>query len=219
MNLGQLSTQAAIFAEDVNQTRFGGLYTNAANRAQEQFVLDSGCLRKEKTYTLVAGQADYDLPTDFLWPIKATHQGLRIDPISRETLEFYQRTKRWDDEAGTPRRYITNPDEARKTFTTVPIPQAEDEGANTVLYYAAKPTEMAADTDTPLNGSTLLAPYHMGIAAYQAWLLLGGEKATPEIMAKFAHLTKIYQGKVLEAIDRFKETPSEPMRMRGGRVW
>lgn len=219
MNRGQLNTLASLFAGDPNLTRYATYYNDAADRAQEQFVFDSKCLFKDTTFTLVSGTAGYSLPADFLWDLRCTHKGLRIEPVSRETLEFYRRSDRWDDDEGTPKYYLIDPEESRKQITMFPKPRGDDEGANTVLTYVAKPTAMTADSDEPLNGYDYLVPYHIGIAAYQAWLLLGYETATPELMAKRAALFKHYQDKVMEATDRFKNTPSEPMRMRGGRVW
>lgn len=220
MNSGQLNSLASLFAGDPNMTRFTATqYRDASNRAQEQFVFDSKCLFKETTFTLADGTAGYDLPADFLWDLRCSHKGLRLEPVSRETLEFYRRTDRWDDDEGTPKYYIIDPEEARKQITFAPIPQGDDAGANTILTYVAKPTELDSDDDEPLNGYDFLVPYHIGIAAYQAWILLGYEEARPEVMAKRGQLYKIYQDKVTEATDRFKNTPSEPLRMRGGRAW
>lgn len=221
MNLSQLRSLASLFVADPNQTRYSASqYNDALNRAQEQFAMDSRCLWKDApTYTVVDGTAAYSLPTDFLWEEKVVFKGLQLKAVSRETLEFYKRSDRWDDDSGTPLYYIIDPEEARKQITLFPIPGAADAGANLVLTYYPLPTTMSSDSDNPLNGVSFLTQYHIAIAAYGAWLLALYETMTPEVMAKRTNLNQIYQDKVTEAVDHFKNTASEPMRMRGGRVW
>lgn len=221
MNLGQLRDLASLFVGDPNLTRFtSAQYTAALNRGQEQFSFDTRALFKDApTYTVVDGTATYDLPSDFMWEKKVTHKGLKLDPISRETLEFYRRSDDWSDDTGTPRYFMIDPEEARKQIRLFPTPQAADAGANLILTYYPKPTEMASDSDEPLNGYALLAPYHIAVAAYGAWLLTTYETQTPEVSAKRGALNKVYQDKATEAADRFKNTSSEQMRMRGGRAW
>lgn len=221
MNLSQLRDLTSLFMGDPNQTRFtASMYNDALNRAQEQFAMESRCLFKDaSTYTVVDGTAAYDLPSDFLWEKKVVFKGLQLQPISRETLEFYRRSDRWDDDSGTPQYYMIDPEEARKDLTLYPIPTADDAGANLVLTYYPLPTTMSSDSDTPLNGQSFLTQYHIAISAYAAWLLTTFESQTPEVMAKRSQLSKVYQDKVTEAADHFKNTWTEPMRMRGGRWW
>lgn len=220
MNRGTIRTQSANFCEDPNQTRFAGKYNDAINRAQEQFAFDSKALFKDASaYTVVDGTASYALPADFMYEKKITHKGLLLDPISRATLEYYETSDRWDDDSGTPKYYLIDPEEARKTITLYPIPQAADAGANLILTYCPLPAEMTADGDTPLNSSLLMAQFHVGISAYAAWLLLNYAPTTPENQAKKTDLLRIYESSVTKAIDTFKNTASEPLRMKGGRYF
>lgn len=221
MNLSQLRSLASLFAGDPNLTRYtSSQYDDALNRAQEQFAMEAKCLWKDaSTYTVVDGTAAYSLPSDFLWEKKVVFKGLALQPISRATLEFYKRDDRWDDDSGTPKYYMIDPEEARKTITLFPIPRAEDAGANLVLTYYPLPSTMSSDSDTPLNGQSFLSQYHIALPAYAAWLLSTAEIQTPEVMAKRSQLSKIYQDKVTEALDHFKNTWTEPMRLKGGRQW
>lgn len=219
MNVGQINTLASLFCGDPNQTRFTpAQYLFAANRAQEQFCFDTKALWKDaSTITTVDGTATYSLPSDFMWEKAVMFKGLALKPISRATLAEYKASDRWDDDAGTPKYFYIDPEEARKTIGLYPIPRADDAGANLVLTYYPLPTALTADSDTPLNSYALLVEYHIAIACYAAWLLLGYETASPEIMAKRGGLLKQYNDKCINATDRFKNTSSEPMRIRGGR--
>lgn len=221
MNLGQLRDLASLFVGDPNQTRFtSSQYTAALNRGQEQFAFDTRSFFKDaSTITVVDGTAAYSLPSDFLWEKKVTHKGLKLEPISRETIEFYKRSDDWSDDTGTPKYFVIDPEEARKTITLFPIPKSEDAGANLILTYYPIPTALADGTDTPFNGYALLAPYHIAVAAYAAWLMTTYETQTPEIMAKRGALNKVYQDKATEAADHFQNTASENIRLRGGRAW
>ena len=227
MNLTTLTTWASRLTGDVSQTRFTGQYTDALNEAQIQFVLDSLCLFKDQAFSIVADDATYALPSDFMFEKKVTFAtenspvgGVKLEPISRATLEFYVKDHNWSIDEGTPKYYIIDPESARQELRLYPIPQAADVAtSNLLLTYYAYPTALASGSDVPLNGNTLLQQFHIGIAAYAAWLLLSGEPATPEIMAKQAQLLGIYNGKAIEAKDRFGNTISEPLRLRGGRSW
>lgn len=220
MNFGQLKQQAAVFAGDPNQTRFGTLLADAVNNAAKQFALDSKALYKDApTYTTVNGTATYDLPSDFTLERQVTHKGLALKPVTRAQL-LAQNGDDWTDDVGTPTHFIIDPEEARKHLRVYPIPQADDAGANLILTYYPLPSDMSSDSETPLNSYALLAPYHMAIAAYAAWLVLQSEVMTPEIMAKLSGLNRQYQDKVLEAIDKFGNTKSAVLSWRKtGRLW
>ena len=203
MNLSQIRTLASLFANDPQQTRFPNLYTDVINRAQEQFCFDSKALFKDaSTYTVVSGTAGYSLPSDFWLEKQVTHKGIELTPVTRATLQFHNPDD-WTNDTGTPKHYLIDPEEARKQILLYPIPQGDDAGANLILTYYPIPAALSNDTDTPLNSSALMTQFHIGIASYAAWLLLGYESATPEIVSKRADLFKQYQDMVTEAVDYF----------------
>lgn len=220
MNLSSLQTYVSLFCADPQQTRFtASQYTNAINEAQRQFALDSKALFKDaSTYTVTSGTAGYSLPTDFMWEKEVTHKGLLLIPISRASL-LRLKGDDWTDDTGTPTNFLIDPEEARKQILLYPIPTSNDTGANLILTYYPLPSDLSASTDIPLNASLLLVQFHMNIAAYAAWLLLGYETSTPEIMTKRGSLMRKYNEGVTKAVDTFKNTASEPIRMLGGRYW
>ena len=221
MNRGTLRTLTAAFCVDPNQTRFTATqYNDALDLAAQQFAMDSKALFKDaSTITVVDGTSAYSLPTDFMYELKVTHKLLKLEPISRETLEYYIRSEDWTAKTGTPRYFIIDPEEARKQIKLYPIPTANDAGANLILTYYPLPAAMTADSDTPLNSSALMAQFHTALACYAAWLLLNYETADPGISVKRTELLNQYNDKVTEARDTFGNTKSEPIRLRGGRFW
>lgn len=222
MNLGTLRTWTANFCGDPNQSRFSAQYLAAINEAQKQFALDTKSLYKDQSYSIVDGTATYALPSDFMFEKAGgiTLNGLGLIPKTRAELNFYYSGTDWDDLTGTPLFYIVDPENARNTIRMVPIPQGADVGTNNlVMTYYPNPADLAADSDTPLNSTANLAQFHIGIAAYAAWLILNGETPTPELMAKMDKLLAQYSDKSSEAISLYGNTVSASLRMRGGRYW
>ncbi len=219
MNRGGLKTQASIFCGDPDQTKFSAQYDDAANRAQEQFALDTRTLWKDTSWTSDSGDANYDLPSDFMFEDYLLFNGLRLDPISRHRLHELSPGSDPFVVAGTPTHYIIDPEQATKQLLLYPIPQDQDDNKTIFMRYFPRPAAMTADTDTPLNSSSLMVQFHIGLAAYMAWLILTGEIQTPEIVQKRNELLKIYNHALTQATDTFKNTVSEPMRMRPDTPW
>jgi hypothetical protein len=59
-----------------------------------------------------------------------------------------------------------------------------------------------------------MVQFHIGLAAYAAWLMMMYRPQTAEIGAKRAELMGVYLGKVNEAIQTFGNTISAPWRFR-----
>lgn len=213
MNLGELRTFTANLCEDPSVTKFTPVkYNDSINKAAAQFAMDSKALYKDSAIVMVAGTAAYALPTDFMLEKAVTLNGIELAPISRATLQAKKATERWNTDSGTPKYYIIDPEGGRKTITLYPNPANEDAGTSIVLTYYAFPSVMTVDTAVPLNGSSLMVQFHVGLAAYAAWLLLMYLPQTPEISQKRNELFATYRGKIDEAIQTFGNTKSEPLR-------
>jgi len=211
MNRGELRTLTSRLCEDPGQTRFTpAQYNDGIDKAAKQFVMDSKALYKDFAITVVAGTAAYSLPTDFQYEKEVTLNGVELKPISRASLQG-MKSDRWDDDEGTPKYFIIDPEEARKTLTLYPKPTSTDSGTAIVLTYYPVPSTMSADGDTPLNGSALMVQFHIGLAHWAAWLLMSYLPQTPEISQKRAEFFGNYQAKVTEAIQTFGNTKSEPL--------
>lgn len=213
MNLGELRTLTASMCEDPNQTKYAlAKYNDAENKAAAQFAMDSKALYKDSAIVMVSQTAAYALPTDFMLEKEVTLNGIALKPISRATLQAKKNSERWDDDYGTPKYFIIDPEEARKTISLYPIPNDDSAGTSLVLTYYAFPALMTTDVSLPLNGSTLMVQFHTGLAAYAAWLLMMYLPQTPEIAQKRAGFFSMYKDKIDEAIQTFGTTKSEPLR-------
>lgn len=211
MNLTTLQQFAADFCGDPDQSRFSGKYVGVINQAQKQFAMDSRALFKDKAYTAAADDSTYDLPTDFLCEESVTYNGLPLKPISRHTLYTLYPGTDWTTLEGTPTHYMIDPEVGVATLRLIPIPQ--DALAISMRYYPL-PADVAAASDVVLNSSTLMVQFHLGIAAFAAWLILLSENSTPELVDKRRELMKVYQDAVNKAIETFGNTVSEPLRIR-----
>ena len=224
MNLTSLTTLAAQFAGDPQQTRYSGLYTQALNFAQQQFALDSKCLWKDSSITIIGGTATYSLPTDFMWEKMVTYSKsggnsfIELKPISRHEL-MRNRGDDWTTLTGDPEYFIIDPEEARKQIRIFRYPPSGDVGGTLTLTYYPLPTDLSAGSDSPFNGYALLAQFHIGVAAWAAWMLMQSEADTEAIIAKKKELIQIYNDRVSQAVDTFKNTASQPFRMRGNRTY
>lgn len=221
MNLTALTSTAAQFSGDPAQSRYSGLYTQALNLGQQQFVLDSKCLWKDwPATTITAAVASYALPSDFILEQTVAFNGVPLIPISRAELLRTHQDSRWDTIPGTPTHYVIDPDVSKSQLLLFPIPTSYDAGKDLVLTYVALPADMSGATDIPFNSTPLLAQFHMGICAWAAWYLLNGEASvTDSLRAKKADLLQIYNDCVSQAVETFKNTASQPMRQRGSRVY
>lgn len=211
MILSTITQLAADFVNDTNQTRFSGKYTDAVNRAQEQFAMDSRALLKNQGYTTTAGTASYALPTDFILESSVIYDGLPILPISRHTLATLYPGTDYSLLTGTPTLFMIEPGDEYLSIILIPSPQ--DVKGFTMRYYPL-PAAVSAGTDVILNSSTLMAQFHLGIAAFTGWLLLTYETSTPEILLKRNELLRIYNDSVNKAIEMFGNSKSESLRMR-----
>ena len=211
MILTTLQQLAADLCGDPDQTRFGTKYVGNINLAQQQFAMDSKALFKDKAYTSVAGTSTYTLPTDFIYEDTVTYNGLPLKPVSRHTLyQLYPGTD-WTTKTGTPIAYMIDPEAASLALRLIPIPQ--DVQAISMRYYPL-PADVSSGSDVVLNSSTLMYQFHMAIAGLAAWLTLTFEESTPAIADKRRELMKIYNDGVTKAVDTFKNTASEPLRIR-----
>lgn len=218
MNLATLRSRVGGFLGDPDDTRFSPTVKLAAlNDAQTQFALETRALWKDASWSHAANDADENLPSDFMWEEFVTWDGYELSPITREELNRLNPGTDWtDDTATSPTHYIIDPEEAVKEIVLYPIPT---EAKTLRLRYFPLPTALASDSDVPLNSSALMVQFHLGIAAYAAWLILLQEEQTPSIVQKQKSMLAIYNDAVTKAVDTFRNTASAPIRPRGSFNW
>lgn len=173
--------------------------------------MDTRALWKDRAYTTTADTATYTLPADFMYEESLTYDGLPLKPISRHTLYTLYPGTDWTTLNGNPTHFMIDAEEASLVVRLIPTPQ--EAKAVSMRYYPV-PADVSAAGDVVLNSSTLMVQFHLGIAAFAAWLILQSEIVTPEIQAKGREMMKIYNDAVTKAVDTFKNTASEPIRIR-----
>jgi hypothetical protein len=216
MNRGSIRDWASRFCGDPAQSRYANDYNEAIDKANEQFALDSRALWKDVSWSVSANDADQDLSSDFMFEEYAQWNGKPLSPISRVELAIRFPGRDWTaDTATEPSHFIIDPEEATKEIVVYPIPT--EAGTLSMRYYPL-PAALSGDTSVPLNAYALMSQFHLGIAAYAAWLILTGETQTDDIVKKRNELLKIYNDFISKAVDRFKNTQSEIWQMQGKRA-
>lgn len=218
MNRSDIRTFARLWVNDPNGTRYSdSIVNNAINIANERFAVDSKSLFKDATTTITVDDGTYSLPSDFMWEKEVEYDGKPLEAAKRYTIRNSSSDDDWTDDKGAPTNYIIDPEENRKEIRLYPIPDSSQTGKSFTLVYFAKPSDLTADSSIPLNGDTYLYRFHMGVAAFAAWMLMGYETATPETEAKMNRMWNLYRYYVDEALDTYDNTVNEKMNMRGGR--
>ncbi len=207
--------------EDPDQTKFTATqYNTALDIANQQFCIDGRALIESTSVTLVAGQAEYTLPTDFLVMIMARANGIKLNPTTKYELSF-QAGQDWTTlPNGQPSTIYM--DEQNGKFGVVPAPDGTNAALPFTLDYIGIPTAMSADTGssgTLLNNVTILQYYAMGVVSWAAREMLTYVPQTAEIDAKRRALFEDYQRYFNQLVETYNNMVDEPLRMRGGQVW
>ena len=221
MNRSELRSLVSNFVEDPSITKFTATrYNDSLELAQKQYCLDTKALYKTQAYTMAVDDATYDLPTDFIGDKIVMLNGIELDSVSKMKLSTLYKSRRWDTLEGTPKYYVIDPMEAKMQLLLVPIPDSIANGTDLQMTYYAMPTVMSSDSASPFNSSTLMTQFHIAVAAYAAWLLLGYLTLTDAIISKRQDLLNTYTGKVNEAIASFGDTKSESLSLHpeSGRI-
>lgn len=206
-----------LLIDDPNDRLFTSAQKQAKlQEAQERFVLDTRVLRDTSTITIIDGTQEYALPSDVMDIERVVHNGVELKRKSKAELDFLA-SGRWDQDAGTPVYYYVDLDPNNQKMGFYPIPQAQDAGANTPVEYVKIPPALTTDASIPLDGHTLLIPYHNSLAVWAAKELLW-IRPTQENMVKCQHYQQRYEDEVSHCIETFKHlSQSDSWRLMGGR--
>jgi hypothetical protein len=217
MTRSDLVTRIALLINDPGNQRFTSAQLQSEiERAQEQFVLDTRCLKDVDSITTVDGTAEYDLPTDILDVLRVAHKGLKLESISAYELDV-RLNQDWTDDTGTPTRYYVDLDPNNKKIRLYPIPEAADAGANLTLEYLKMPPALSSDSDVPLDSHTLLTPYHDALAYYAASSLLNIQPDQAALVM-IGQYDKKYNQLVEQCLEDFRSMGNQrPMNIYRGR--
>lgn len=211
-----LVTLTNLLIDDPSQQRFTAAQVQAKiQEAQERFVLDTRLLRDTEASSAVANQQEYALPSDILDAVRLSVDGVQKTRISKADLDFFNES-RWDQTYGVPQYYYVDLDPNNKKFGLYPIPTTAG-SSNISLEYVKLPPTLSAGSSVPLDGHTLLTPYHNALAYWAAAELLV-INPTQEGLVKIGAYKKRYADETSHAIEAFKHMElSQGWRMNGGR--
>ena len=203
---------------DPSDQRFTAAQKQAEiEKAQEAFVLDTRCLKDVASSSIVAGTYEYNLPSDIFIPLRVAHEGIKLESISAYELDLLFNSD-WTDDEGTPTRYFIDLDPNNKKIRLFPIPQAGDVGTNNLtLEYVKIPPTLSADASVPLDGHTLLTPYHDAIAYLAAASLLNIQP-DQQALVMIGQYEKKYMALVDKCIEMFRGMGEQrPINLYRGR--
>ena len=184
-------------------------------KAQEQFVADTRCLRDTQTFSLVAGTSTYALSTDTLDVVRVGITGKSpLKKFSKFDLDLVVGGD-WSTTNGTPKNFYVDTSSTNKNLTVYPNPTSADAGTNNmVVDYVKVPPIMSSDSSSPLNGQVLLQPYLDAIAYYAAAQILYASN-NPQDWTKASIMGKQYERISSQCIELFNDMyETTPLRLR-----
>lgn len=212
-----LSTLTSLLIDDPSNSAFTSAQVLAKiQEAQERFVLDTRVLRDLAAASTVASQQEYALPTDLMDIVRLALDGAELTRVSKADLSFIFRGSRWDQTIGIPTHYYVDLDPNSQKYGLYPIPVSAG-SSNIAIEYVKMPPTLSADASVPLDGHTLLIPYHNSLAYWAAKELLMIQPSQ-ENLVRVQQYTKRYEDEVSNCIETFKHMEqSQSPRFKGGR--
>lgn len=113
------------------------------NDAQIDIVRRTEILQKEGTIIpVLTGTDEYDPPVDFMFPRRATLDGVLLQRTTVEEMDMYQGNREADGMSGLPDRYYIR----GLKFVLYPVPESD---GDLVVLYVRQPTAVTAVGDVP----------------------------------------------------------------------
>lgn len=123
----------------------------AVNQRIAKFLVETGLIRKRATIALLAGQVEYDLPTDVIEIRRVDLDGAALNRLDELQLDVGR--PGWQLETGTPFAYIEEP-RPSLTIKVVPIPTV---GGTVTINYVPLPEAVTACNPLPIPAT--FVPY------------------------------------------------------------
>ena len=166
-------------------------YDSAIERAQEDFVLRTLCLKSYATFTTAADTPEYDISEDSLanflkvsevWYFDSSTSYRKLTSVSRDTLTMMQDEFRGRDAA--PQAYCI--EDRVLEFDTEP------EADKTIrVYYYKLPTALAADATVP----DIPVKFHNALVNFTCWKF----KEADDDLESGIYFKALYEEDVLKA--------------------
>lgn len=168
-NLGELIDEIRVAVKDASSTSSNRRYSDAflttrINAIQEDICKETRCIQKRISTHTVAGQQEYNYPSDMIAPERVAYYIAGSTPPAYKKLEAVSiggldfEIPNWENvSAGLPTKYY----ERGQIYGLYPKPSSVYTSTYSVqIDYYANASSMSATTDIPFNGDVTLRAYH-----------------------------------------------------------
>jgi hypothetical protein len=150
---------------DANPTVGSPVFTDALideyiNIIQREIAMNAWCIEDSHTYTIVAGQREYQFTSDM---VSITRLTLDDELIEQKSVSKLDDNDTWEVnvQTSTPTNYyVRHTTVSVIGFDTFPSTTTD---TSFTAWYIKNPTELTSDTDTPFNAQSRLEPFHYAI--------------------------------------------------------
>lgn len=192
---------------------------------QDRWNYEANICKTAQTLTTVGGTSAYALSTltgNALKIFRVAHKGIALTQRSKAYFDQYTAYD-WTGDTGTPKDFCVDMTLTSPSIILRPNPTTNDAGANLLVEYLVRHTQMVNPTDTPFNingtANTLIQPYVYGIGLEVAAEILEPDP-TKETVMKATTFRKQAERVLSNVIQIYTDFDAElPFRMRGGRNW
>lgn len=180
--------------------------------------MDTRALKDVLAINAVSGTRSYSLPTDILFDLRATFNGIAMVRTSEFDLDK-QYYGDWSQQTSSqPGFYYVDLDPNNQKIYIFQSPTVSLTGGIN-LEYVKIPPVLSSDASVPWDGHTLLTPYHNAIVYWASSYLIDADMSQQNLFNK-REWQKEYNKLVNACVETFKDLEfSKPMRIRGGRYF
>ncbi len=192
LTLSQLEAQTRTLlrdtAADVSYQRFSDAQIdNFLNEAQRDLQNSAWLLQGTASLSLVAGQIEYALPSDYITTLRVTISSQALTQVSFQGLD--QNRTNWTVASSTPTTYFIDSFVTGAASNIGFNPTPKFTASNVVfIQYVKQVPLLAAASDVPFAGNSELLPYHDALsdfAAARGWQLLGRSDLSSFLMGLY----------------------------------
>jgi hypothetical protein len=165
LNYGEIRTMVRSLVRDNTPSSGSPVFSDTLlgeyiNIIQREIAMNTWCIEDSHTYTIVAGQREYQFTSDM---VAITRVTLDNELIEQKSIAKLDDSDTWEVnvQTATPTNYyVRHTTVSVIGFDTFPSTSTD---TSFTAWYVKNPTEMSSDTDEPFNGQARLEPFHYAI--------------------------------------------------------
>lgn len=178
---------------DTNNQRFSNSQLNdIINEGQRDVINKTWLLTATTFFGLTLGITEYNMPDDFLAPIRVTVSSRTIAETSYNGLD--QDSTDWTVRTATPTSYYLNHNRTQDQVYMGFVPKPSTTSVNSVfIFYAREAPTMTSDTNEPFDGKEVYNQHHETLVDYTTgicWLIQGRHDLAKLYMELYTNRTE-----------------------------